>query len=221
MKYLLSTVLSLILFSCSIQKKESKNRIMQLQEQLKVTSEILFEENNIVNDFLQIELTSEKYKSMENLEIVLIEEAKNRIANLDAYEYAYKDWHSYNLATPDDNARLGWILDSIQIRELRSTYMNDDEYHWKSSDIKNYKVTIMKHDSLTNIIKSGSYTEKPEKLILYISRPLIINKNNAFISFASGSSRFGFGEITHLTLLMKKVNEKWVEGPGYDDGVLH
>jgi len=221
MKNLLYAVLSLILFSCSAKKIESKNRIVQPQELLKTTPEILSEENNIVNDFLQIELTSDKYKSMENLEIVLIEEAKKEITNLDTYEYAYKDWHSYNIATADDNIRLGWILDSIQIRELRNNYKNDNEYHWKSSDIKNYKVTIMKHDSLTNIIKSGSYAEMPEKLILYISRPLIINKNNAFISFASGSSRFGFGEITHLTLLMKKVNEKWVQGPGYNDGVLH
>ncbi|MFV5701487.1 hypothetical protein ACM55F_06405 [Flavobacterium sp. XS2P12] len=220
MKNISLFLLGILLFSCSTKKIEKKNMVSIPQEKLNTVLDILSEEEgNIVNDFLQVELASDSYKSYKNLEMVLLEEAKNRIWTLDAYELAYKEWHRYNIATQDDNERLGWILDSIQIKEFKEKYKYEKEYHWKNTDVKNYNVTIMKNEALRNNTRTGTNIDMPEKLILFITRPIIIDKNNAFISFNSSSGRFG-NTINRLTVLMKKTNEKWKMGPGYWDGMI-
>jgi hypothetical protein len=74
------------------------------------------------------------------------------------YEYAYKDFHSDGYqSTAEINERLGWILDTIQIKDLKNKYIDKKQYHWKSSDIKNFKVKIMKKESFMNIIRSSEY----------------------------------------------------------------
>lgn len=222
MKYLKFTVLSLILFSCSTKRIDTKKTEFKAQKKSEIIYSFLSEEEiDIVNTFLQFELTSDKYKTYQNLEKLLIEEAKNRTTNLDAYDYTYKDWHRDNITTLDDNVKFGWILDSIQVQKLREQYKNDTKYSWKKTDIKNFKFTIIKSESFVKTLNTGSYINAPQKLIIYISRPLIIDKNNAFITFASGNSQLGFSEITHFTVLMKKVKGKWERGHEYFDGVFH
>lgn len=210
-----------IFASCTSNKNTTQNKEFQLLTQLKPINDSLNrEENNIVNDFLDFELASERYKNYKNCEIIVIEEAGDVIENLLVYEYAYKDFHSYgNKATADDNERLGWILDTIQIKELKNTYKDKKEYHWTSSDIRNFKVSIMKNDTLRNIINTGKYINLPEKLILHITKPLILNNHNAFISFRLrhlGS----FHSISYYTALMKKVNGKWQMRASYWDGSI-
>lgn len=163
-------------------------------------------------------MASERYKNYKNCEIILIEEAGNPIENLLVYEYAYKDFHSYgNKATADDNERLGWILDTTQIKELKNTYKAKKECHWTSSDIRNFKVSIMKNDTLRNIINTGKYINLPEKLILHITKPLILNNDTAFISFRL-SPLGGPHSISYYTALMKKINGKWQMRASYWDG---
>jgi hypothetical protein len=58
-------------------------------------------------------------------------------------------------------------------------------------------------------------------LIIYLSRPLIIDEKNAFISFEVGNGQLGFGSITHFTVLMRKVNNKWEQNDYYEDGVFN
>ncbi|AWG20891.1 hypothetical protein FFWV33_04710 [Flavobacterium faecale] len=213
-------LLSVVTFvACSSKKDIIENKEIQLLTQLKPIIDTLDrEESNIVNDFLDFELASERYKNYKNYEIILIEEAGNVIENLLVYEYAYKDFHSYgNKATADDNERLGWILDTIQIKELKNTYKDKNECHWTSSDIRNFKVTIMKNDTLRNIINTRKYINLPEKLILHVTKPLILNSDTAFISFRLRLLGV-FHSINNYTALMKKVNGKWQIRADYSDG---
>jgi len=50
---------------------------------------------------------------------------------------------------------------------------------------------------------------------------LIIDKNNVLINFEIGDGGFGFYPITHFTVLMRKINNKWVEIGYYEDGVFN
>ena len=205
------------LLSCSARKKDNINQITQT-----ISPQLTQEEINVTNDFLDAELATDRYKNYGNLEIVLIEEAGNGISNLSVYEHAYKEWHSSGeKATLEDNLRLGWILDTIQIKELKRNYIIKENYNWKISDIKNYKVSIMKNETLRDIIKSSEYINLPEKLILYLKKPLIVVGNNALISFNIGSSALGFTSMNHYTALLKKVNDKWLISATYDDGIYY
>lgn len=222
MKYLIYTLLIAIFTSCTSQKKTPKIKETQPLTQLKsLVDTLTIEEKNIVNDFLDIELASKRYKNYNNLEIIMIEDAGNGIENLLAYEYAYRDFHSDgNEVTAEDNDRLGWILDSLQIKELKNKYSDKKEYHWKSSDIRNFKVNIMKNDTLRNYLKKDRFIDLSEKLILFIKKPIIIDKNNAFISIATRKGfLFGSG-INNYTALMKKTNRKWKTGASYWDGSI-
>ena len=226
MRYLTLVLFGIILFSCSTQKTVNKKKEIQLNEQSKkelcpYCEEVLInEEKDIVNDLLQEELTSDRYKGREGQEKVLIEEANSPITPLSAYEYAFKDWHNSNrtiVNETDVNNR--WFLDSLQINEFKNKFKNDKGCHWKSADIIFFKVSIITQQSFADIIKNSSYINMPEKLILIISKPLLIGKNKALISFNSGSSVAGFNTIERFTVLMKKINGKWIKDTDYFDGV--
>lgn len=215
MKNLILFILFTLLFSCSIKKSyKNENTHSNLKE-----IELTFEESKIVNDFLIFELESEKYKNYKNLEIILIEEAGNGIENLDSYEYSYQDYKNYNKnISIQDKERLGWLLDSLQVIKLKEQYLLKKKYQWKKSDVKNYIVTIMKKKDFNNLIKTGKYIDLPEKIILNLKKPLIINNNSAFISLSSGNSKFGFTSLNNYTVLMRKINEKWIMISGYESG---
>jgi hypothetical protein len=221
MKYLIYILLIVIYTACSSQKNDSKIKMNQSSTQIKsIVESITIEEYNIVNDFLDIELASESYKNKINGEVILIEDAGNGIENLLAYEYAYKDFHSYgNKATTEDNERLGWILDTLQTKKLKNKYNEIRVYQWKSSDVKNFKVSIMKNDTLRNYLKKDRFIELSDKLVLFIKKPLLIDKNNAFISIYS---RYGFSgnNLSNYTALMNKNSGKWKIVASYWDGSI-
>jgi hypothetical protein len=221
MKYSIFTLLMIIFGSCTSKRNAPTIKETQPLIQLKsIVDTLTIEESNIINDFLDFELASERYKNKTNNEIIVIENAGNGIKNLLAYEYSYRDFHSYgNKATAEDNERLGWILDTIQIKELKNKYSDKKEYNWKSSDIKNYKVSIMQDDTLRNYLKKDRFLELSKKLILFIKKPLIINKNNAFISIYSRVGFIGVN-LDNFTALMKKANGKWKAEATYWDGSI-
>ena len=221
MKYLIYTSLIAIFTSCISQKNAPKIKETQAMTQLKsIVDTLPREEKNIVNDFLDIELVSEIHKNYNNLEIIMIEDAGNGIENLLTYEYAYRDFHSGgNESTLEDNVRLGWILDSLQIKELKNKYSDKKEYHWRSSDIKNFKVNIMKNDTLRKYLKKDRFIELSDKLVLLIKKPLIIDENNAFISIYTRRGFIGHN-LSNYTALMKKTNGKWKIGASYWDGSI-
>lgn len=221
MKNSIFLLLITVIFASCTSKKNTiiKNKELLLLTEVKPINDTLnIEEINLVNDFLSLELVSERYKNYKSSEIILIEEARDVIENLLVYEYAYKDFHSYgNKETGDDNERLGWIIDTAQIKELKNAYKDRKEYRWKSSDIKNFKVRTMKNDTIVNIINTGKYSNLQQKLVLYIAKPLFIDNHNAFITFTSRTLG-GIHSISNYTALMKKVNEKWEIRAGYWDG---
>ena len=222
MKKLLYITIGLFLASFSSYKNYINAIPNPLEQKVKgVIDTLNKEESDIVNALLKLELESERFKNYQNLELVPIEEALDKVTNINAYELAYKNWHSLNKDTPEDIKRLGWILNPLQIKIFQKLCIKDKNYYWKSTDIKTYKVSIMKKETLTKIINSGSYVNGPEKLIIYLSKPLIINKNNAFISFTIGGSSLGFTEISHSTVLMKKINSKWTNTTEYFDWVYY
>lgn len=160
-------------------------------------------------------MQTDRYKSKRGLEILLIEDAGNRNWSLAAYEFNFQNKKSFGFGKDFS------MLDSLQIEKLKSKHNKEKAYSWKAEDIKNFKVTIMSREAFENTIRTAAYIKLPEKLVLYISRPLVIDATNALIFFNSGSSRFGFSTIQRYTMLMKKVNGKWVKDTYYDDGISH
>ncbi len=205
------------ILSCSTRKNENIYQVTQnIQPQLSQ------DEINIVSDFLDAELATDRYKNYRNLEIVVIEESLKKTQAIEAYEYTYKDWNAFGeKGTLEENERLGFILDTLEIKTLKNKHLKDENFYWKITDFKSYKVSIMKNETLRNIINSGEYIKLPEKLILYISRPLMIDENKSLISFNIGSSELGYRSMNHYTALMKKINEKWIIKASYDDGVYY
>lgn len=178
------------------------------------------DENSIVNDFLDSELKNQLYKKFDGYEIVIIEDAGNGIKSLNAYEYAYADFHlNVKNVTPEDNLRLGWILDSLGIKKYREKIINIDPYVWKVTDFKNIKVKLLKFEELTKTTNNGRYLKK--NLIIFLSKPLLIDEYNALLSFEIGNGDLGFNPITHFTALMKKKNDKWEVETSYWDGVMN
>jgi hypothetical protein len=82
-------------------------------------------------------------------------------------------------------------------------------------------VSLLKDEELRTIINTGVYVNLPSRLLIYLSKPLIIDENNAFISFEIGNGQLGFASINHFTVLMKKVNNNWVIFEYFYDGVFN
>jgi hypothetical protein len=108
----------------------------------------------------------------------------------------------------------------LQIKKKKEEIQFEKQYYWKVSDFKKIKVVLLKHSAFREIIKSGQYINLPNRLIISLSTPLIIDDKNALISFDIGNGNLGYSEINHFTVLMKKVNEKWIQYEFFDDGVM-
>lgn len=210
MKKILYFVLIGLLLSCNAKKEILVTNSISESKNL---TEI---ESNIINDFLDIELKDDRYKSYKDYEIVIIEEAYKKSKPLYAYEYAYKDLYKHG-----KEIKNYWILDSLQIEKMKENIKFENTFHWKTTDFKNIKVGLYKHEELRRIIKSNEYINLPKRLIIYLSRPLIIDNDKALISFDIGNGQLGFNSITHFTVLMNKEKEKWIKGGYYDDGIYY
>lgn len=80
---------------------------------------------------------------------------------------------------------------------------------------------IINEKDFNHYVSKGLLIEKPLIKVIYISKPLIVNKDKAFISFVTSSNEFNFANVYHFTVLMKKKDEKWVKTFIYEDGVFH
>ena len=203
----------ILLFSCSIQKSSNQNAVNTAS--ISTDSNLTEIETNIANDFLDIELKKERYANYKDFEIVVIEEALKKMKPISDYEFNLKYKKSWGKFI--DN----WILDTVQIKKIKIELEKEEVYHWKVSDFKNIKVSLLKYEELKTIINTGVYINLPRKLIIYLSKPLIIDENNAFISFEIGNGQLGFATINHFTVLMRKVNNEWKENNFYYDGVFN
>lgn len=177
-------------------------------------------EKTIVNNFLDGELKKERYKKYNDFEIVIIEEALKKVKPLDTYLYSLDEWNTMNKIKKSDDIKNLYFVDTEQLQKLKLELEKENVYHWQESDFKNIKVRLLRYEELRKIINTGSYGPGLTKnLIIFLSRPLIINKDNAFISFDIGNGEFGNYAITHFTALMRNVDGIWLEKGYYEDGV--
>lgn len=222
MKNLIFLSIIVIFATCASKKNTTQNKEIHLLTQLKPMDDTLnTEEINIINNFLDDELKNKLYQIYKEYNIIIIEDAGNGIKSLNTYEYAYKDYHYLNGkdVTQEDNLRLGWILDSLEIKKYREKIVNLKSYTWKITDFKNIKVKLLKFEELRKTTNTGEYLKK--NLILFLSRPLLINKHTALLSFEIGNGDLGFWSVNHFTALMKKKNDKWEVETSYWDGVVN
>lgn len=208
MKNIIVVLLSSLLFSCSTKKTEIQNNgsVSERQPEL---------EYKITNDFLAVELKRERYKPYKHFELVVIEEVVKKARSINAYEYSYTNFYK------NEKERDYWILDSMQIKKIQSAVASEKQLYWKKSDFKTINVTLLKYEELRTIINTGAYVNFPKRLLLFLSKPLIIDQNNAFISFDIGNGTSGNNAITHFTVLMEKQGTRWLAKGYFEDGVFY
>jgi hypothetical protein len=209
MKYLIF----FILFSCGTNKSFTDVDDYE--------NSITIDELKVVNDFLNFELKSSKYDQYNSMDILVLEDANNDLQSLKAYEFAFKEYHSYNKYTKEDAKRLGWFLNLSQVEKIKARLTLQKDYKWTINDFKEIKYKIIKKDSLIKSINKAEFIGKPEKVILTLSKPIIFDSNKALMSFAIGTSFSGYKEITHTTSLLKKVNGNWIVINEYWDGAMN
>jgi|GEM_PF-3216720 len=207
MKKFFFILLTILFLSCSTKKQQTTKPFIENN-----LTEI---RSNIVNDFLDFELKTDRYTAYKNYDYIIIKEALKKRKSILAYEFSYNEFYKR------ERNRNYWILDSIQIQNIKSDLANEEIYIWKISDFKKIKVNLLKYEELKEIIKLNDYSKIEKNLIIYLSTPLIIDKDNALISFEIGNGSLGFNSITHFTVLMKNKNGKWVKDAYFEDGVFN
>jgi hypothetical protein len=212
MKYI---IFFFIFFICCKAKKENLSQMNSLE-----LGTISADEKKIVNDFLIFEFASNKYKNYQDYDKILIDKAENGLQSINAYEYAYKDWHSLNEASKDDNNRLGWFLDTIQIRKLKQDIETKKMFIWKKTDFEKINFKLIKSDSIKILTEKGVFINSAPALLIKLSKPIIFKANYALITFAVRNT-YGHNEIYHSTSLLKKINGNWVVINDYWDGMMN
>ena len=216
MKKLMYMILIFNLSSCISNKQTNDVLKKSNLTEIKKVDSLSKDEYELVNDLLDTQLSSERYLGRgKKLEIILIEEAGKHSWSIKGYEFCLNNKRSFGIGISK------WPIDSVQLKNLKNEFEKEEPYFWKMKDIKTYKVTISTDEEFRNIIKKAEYINKPEKIILYISRPYILNDNYGFIFFNSGSSIMGFNTIERFYVLMKKEKGKWIKDGFYEDGVYH
>lgn len=171
-------------------------------------------EKEIINHFLNSELNSERYKSYSNFGITIIEEALKSQESINPYEYA----HNYPYKSEEEDY---WILNRNQVEKIKSKFKDEKQFYWKKENFDNKSIHLLKYDSLRQIIRTNKYIDLPSQLIIYLSKPLILNKNNALLSYDIGNGKLGFSPIIHITILMKKEKGKWYKSANFEDGTYN
>jgi len=211
----------ILLFSCSIKKTEKLNN--ELVKESKDTTDYLTTiESNIVNDFLERELVADDYKRYKDYQYVTVMESLPKKKTIESYLYSLRESREKkDFPLDKQDAKKFFFLDSLEIKKINSELENETIYLWKVSDFKNIKMSLITHKKIIEISNSGEYLNLPNRLIIYLSKPLIFDSEKAFISFSIGSSFLSFNPIYHFSALMIKENNKWVKIATYDDGIYN
>lgn len=187
----------LIILSCSVNK--NINLLFENESIILKRGDLTNEERNIMNDFLNLELKKEKYKNYRDYPICILNEGSNRPSPLIIYKYCYDE---RNLKIRSSTNK-DWILDEYQINNIKDT-INKNKYIWRKTDFKNLNVSFVNYNELNDAINKNNYLKYSKKLIIKLSIPLIINKNNALIAFSSKDGWFGYSTIDRFVTLLKK-----------------
>lgn len=199
-------VISMVFLALSCSVKKNNKDLSETITPIVKENDITKTESDIINDFLKIELKKDRYKPYKNYPICIVKEGISKLSSLIIYEYSYTD---RNLPIKNSTNK-DWILNDVQIKNIKDTLINSKTNNWNVSDFTTINVSIIEHSELTKSIKENNYTKFSETLILNLSKPLIINDKNAFITFNSHHGWFGYSTIDKCTVLLKKNTEgKW------------
>ncbi len=203
-----------ILFSCSIKKNEKpyKKSTSSIDNLTKI-------ERNIVDDFLESELASDRYKYYKDYQLVVIMESLPKKKAIESYLYTQRELlESKGLTSKKEDTEKFFFLDSLEIKKINSELENETIYHWKISDF-NKKVSIVSDKKIIEMTNTGEYLNFSQRLIIYLSKPLVLGSKKAFISFSV--SIMPFNPISHFSVLMINENNKWVQSVTYFDGIYY
>lgn len=216
MKQLTYFVLCIFLFSCSIKKNEiSRKKSTGSIDNLTAI------ERSVVNEFLESELASDRYKFYQNYKYVIVKESSPKMKTIESYLYLKKESHEErDFAFKIEGEKKLFFLDSLKIKKIKSELENEIIYQWKVSDFKNnIKINIISDKKIKEMTNTGEYLDFSDRLIIYLSKPLLIDSEKALISFSV--SKMPFNPISHFCVLMIKKNNKWVQSVIYDDGIYY
>jgi hypothetical protein len=219
MKNLLYLSIGVLLVSCSLQK--NKNSDSAFTPKVSIENKLTDTESNVINDFIDVELKKERYKNYKDFEVIVIKEALKKDQCIEAYQYSRDEWISMERVNKIGDIENRYFLDDLQVKKIKRNLEKEEIYHWKVTDFNIRKVRVLPYEELRTIINTGSYGNSTRQIIIYLSRPLIIDKNNAFVSFEVGNGQLGFNSINHFTILMRKINNKWEQRYNYYDGVFN
>ncbi len=214
MKQLAYFVLCILLFSCSIRKNgiSSKGSTGSI-DNLTAT------ERSVVNEFFENELASDRYKYYKDYPLVIIMESLPKKKAIESYLYTQRELlESKGLPSKKEDIEKFFFLDSLEIKKINHVLENEPIYEWKVSDFNN-KVSLVSDKKIREMTNTGEYLNFPDRLIIYLSKPLMFDSKKALISFSI--SIIPFNPISHFSALMIKENNKWIQSVTYFDGIYY
>lgn len=206
-----------LLLSCSTQKNITTPNTTSNSNS--ITTTLTDIERSIINTFIDIEIKKERYIRYKDYEIVIVEEALKKTQAIDSYSFSSNEWTFTHNTDKKRDTKNWYPLNSLEVKKIKKELAQEKTYHWKTTDFENIKVSLLKYEELIKSIRKSDYLKN--KIIIYLSRPLIIDKKNALVSFEVGNGDLGFSGINHFTVLMRKVKNNWEQSYHYYDGVFH
>jgi len=164
-------------------------------------------EKTITNNLVEQEFKTNSYNLFKKN--LLIKEAGNGLGALLFYEQIFSDTTQINYKYQY------WPLNKTQIQEEKKRKLKN--HSWRNSDIDVYDFIIIESNKNVENYKSEYYLNLPgEFLVFTISKPFIINKNEALIWFGV-THKLG-GTFDRCIILMKKSeSKKWeIDSKYYD-----
>lgn len=214
MKQLTYFVLCILLFSCSIKKNEISSK-----ESTGSIDNLTATERSVVNEFLESELASDRYKYYKDYPLVIIMESLPKKKAIESYLYTQRELLELKgLPSKKEDIEKFFFLDSLEIKKINSELENETIYHWKVSDFNN-KVSLVSDKKVIEMTNTGEYLNFAQKLMIYLSKPLMLGSKKAFISFSVNI--MPFNPINHFSVLMINKNNKWVQSVTYFDGIYY
>ncbi len=214
MRQLTYFVLCILLFSCSIKKNEISSK-----ESTGSIDNLSATERSVINEFLESELVSDRYKYYKDYPLVIVMESLPKKKAIESYLYTQRELlESKGLPSKKEDIEKFFFLDSLEIKKINSELENETIYHWKVSDF-NKKVSIVSDKKIIEMTNTGEYLNFQQRLIIYLSKPLMLGSKKALISFSV--SIMPFNPISHFSVLMINENNKWVQSVTYFDGIYY
>ena len=167
-------------------------------------------ERKITNDLITEKFESSSYKPNLFKKNILIREAGNGLGALLFYEQVFSDTTQINYKYQY------WPLNKTQIQEEKKRKLKN--HSWRNPDIDVYDFTIIESNKNVANYKSGYYLNLPDEFLVFtISKPFIINKNEAIVWYGV-THKLGETFDRCVILMKKSESKKWkIKSIYYDE----